>query len=354
MSNIFITDIVGTIGIPGTDAQLAAATATLDGLLSGVANLTYDRALAWVEDQGGPDGAEGTRTLNCMVEKITYLTQECPSEAQVDTMTAAIEAALEADASITSIGEQQCHLFQAGAYFLWNRDSAGGFVYPNTITDDIVVGGHADPAGKWFNDGDLVLGDDSMNGDEVLRVVGDARIEGGVTMEEYAAEPTSTAAGEGSWWVKNDDPTTPYFTDDDSDDYQLAYLVNTVEGSILHWGNSAIQKTTTIRYLSPGYEDMSAPTSETRYTIPLACTLKNLYIYHNTVGAGAQTITYTVMKNGVGTALTVTIAPGSASGSDTVNTVSFAAGDEVSIEVTKSAILDTAPQEVMASLEVAR
>ena len=178
MSNIFITDIVGTIGIPGNDAQLSAATTTLDGLLSGVANLDYDRVLAWVEDQAGPDGGEGIRTLCCLVEKFTYLTQECPSETQVDTLGAAIEAALEADASITTVGEQQYHLFQAGAYFLWNRDAAGGFLYPNTVSDDVAVGGHAAPKGKWFDDGDLVLGTDSMSGVERLRVYdGGARIE---------------------------------------------------------------------------------------------------------------------------------------------------------------------------------
>lgn len=177
MSNIFITDIVGTIGIPGNDAQLASATSTLDGLLSGVVNLSYDRVLGWVEDQAGPNGAEGTRTLNCLVEKFTYLTQECPSESQVDTLGSAIEAALEADASITTVGEQQYHLFQAGAYFLWNRDAAGGFLYPNTTTDDVAVGGHAAPKGKWFDDGDLVLGGDTMAGAERLRVLGGQRIE---------------------------------------------------------------------------------------------------------------------------------------------------------------------------------
>jgi hypothetical protein len=178
MSNIFITDIVGSIGIPGNDAQLASATTTFDGLLSGVANLTYDRVLGWVEDQAGPDGAEGVRTLNCLVEKFTYLTQECPSETQVDTLGAAIEAALEADATITTVGEQQYHLFQAGAYFLWNRDAAGGFLYPNTTTDDVAVGGHVAPQGKWFDDGDLVLGGDTMAGDERLRVIdGGARVE---------------------------------------------------------------------------------------------------------------------------------------------------------------------------------
>jgi len=87
MSNIFITDIVGTgtYAIPTNDTELAAATSGFDTILSGIANLAYDRVLAWVEDQEGPDGAEGVRTLNCLVEKFTYLTKECPSETEVDT-----------------------------------------------------------------------------------------------------------------------------------------------------------------------------------------------------------------------------------------------------------------------------
>jgi hypothetical protein len=178
MSNIFITDVIGTgtYAIPSNDTQLANATTGFDGILSGVANLAYDRVLAWVEDAGGPGGAEGVRTLNCLVEKFTYLSKECPSETEVDTMTAAIEVALEADANITSIGEQQCHLFQAGAYFLWNRDSSG-FLYPNVATDDVAVGPFASPNGKWFDDGDLVLGGNTMTGTEQLKVVGTALID---------------------------------------------------------------------------------------------------------------------------------------------------------------------------------
>lgn len=178
MSNIFITDVIGTgtYAVPTQDSELASATSGFDGLLSTVANLAYDRVLAWVEDAGGPGGAEGNRTLNCLVEKFTYLSKECPSETEVDTMTAAIEAALEADANITSIGEQQCHLFQAGAYFLWNRDSSG-FLYPNVATDDVAVGPFASPNGKWFDDGDLVVGGNTMAGSEVLRVNGTALID---------------------------------------------------------------------------------------------------------------------------------------------------------------------------------
>jgi hypothetical protein len=175
MSNIFVTDIIGTgtYAVPTDDTELASASSGLNTLLGGVANLTYDRVLAWVEDSGGPGGAEGNRTLNCLIEKFTYLTDECPSEANVDTMIAAIESTLEADANITSVDRQDVHIFQAGAYFLWNRDSAGGFLYPNTATDDVAVGPFASPNGKWFDDGDLVLGTDAMVGAEQLYILDD-------------------------------------------------------------------------------------------------------------------------------------------------------------------------------------
>jgi hypothetical protein len=236
MSNIFITVIVGsgTYAIPTNDTELAAATSGLDTLLGGVANLDYDRVLAWVEDFGGPDGAEGVRSLNCLVEKFTYLTKECPSEAEVDTMTAAIESALEADANITSIGNQQVHLFQAGAYFLWNRDIAGGFLYPTTTSDDVVVGGSGSPNGKWFDDGDLVLGAAAMSGTEKLRVVGDVRVEGEMIVtglvsestgfeftEQYIAPGGTPATVRGTCWVRNDIPNEPYFTDNSGTDYPL-------------------------------------------------------------------------------------------------------------------------------------
>jgi hypothetical protein len=228
MSNIFVTDIIGTstYAVPTDDTELAAATSGLDTLISGVANLAYDRVLAWVEDAGGPGGAEGTRTLNCLIEKFTYLTKECPSETEVDTMTAAIEAALEADANITSVNQQQVHIFQAGAYFLWQRDAAGGFLYPNTATDDVAVGPFASPNGKWFDDGDLVLGGNTMSGTEVLRVIGDARLEGGLLMVEEAAVPIAPAATEGVFWVRNDTPNLPMFTDDASTDRPLFSFPN--------------------------------------------------------------------------------------------------------------------------------
>jgi hypothetical protein len=176
MSNIFVTDIIGQndFAVPASDAALATATTELDALLTTVAGLTYDRALAWVETK---DGAGAFRTLNCLIEKFYYNGEECPDASEVNTMTSAIKTKLEGDADITSIADQQVHIFQAGAYFLWQRDAAGGFLYPNTSTDDVAVGSYLSPAGKWFDDGDLVLGGNTMTGTERLKVVGSALID---------------------------------------------------------------------------------------------------------------------------------------------------------------------------------
>jgi hypothetical protein len=180
MSNIFIADIVGagTYAVPVDDATLTAATAGLDTLLGGIAGLSYDRVLAWVETMDGP-GAP--RKLSCLVEKFLWNGDECPSSTEIydgagNGLSEQIEATLLASAGpdfIFSVNYQQYNLFQAGAYYLWQRDAAGGFLYPNTITDDIAVGGYASPKGMWFQDGDLVLGTSAMSGTERLYVYDD-------------------------------------------------------------------------------------------------------------------------------------------------------------------------------------
>lgn len=215
MSNIFITNIVGTndFAIPTDDAELATATTELDALLATVANLAYTRVLAWVQDAGGPGGAEGVRSLNCLIEQFTYNAEECPSEAEVDTMTAAIESTLEADPDITSIGQQQVSIFQAGAYHLWSRDSGGGFLYPSTTTDDVAVGGAVAPKGKWFDDGDLVLGNDTMTGTEKLKVVGDVLVVVNASNEGNVGLPVGNLAGtQGAYEINGNHALRVYST----------------------------------------------------------------------------------------------------------------------------------------------
>ena len=43
----------------------------------------------------------------------------------------------------------------------------------------------------------------------------------GVVMDEQSSDPGSTGAGEGTWWVKDDTPSRPYFTDDTGVDFDL-------------------------------------------------------------------------------------------------------------------------------------
>jgi hypothetical protein len=149
MSNIFIADIVGvgTYAVPVDDAALTAATTGLDTLLSGIAGLTYDRVLAWVETMDGP-GAP--RRLSCLVEKFLWNGDECPSATEIydgigTGLSEVIETTLEADPDIVSIGTQQYNLFIAGLYHLWGRDTTTApgqpFLYPATTGDNVVVDG---------------------------------------------------------------------------------------------------------------------------------------------------------------------------------------------------------------------
>lgn len=115
MSNILIKDIIGIndFSVPTDDTELATATNGLDSILSGVSGLIYLRVLAWVEDSGGPGGAEGVRVLSCLVEAFNYGSDECPSESEVNTLVGAIETALENDSDIISIGAQEYDIFAA-------------------------------------------------------------------------------------------------------------------------------------------------------------------------------------------------------------------------------------------------
>ena len=92
----------------------------------------------------------------------------------------------------------------------------------------------------------------------------------------------------------------------------------------------------TTNYVNVGLNTTTIENAATMI-IPVACTLSNMYTLHYTITqpvSGAQIIT--VRKNGVDTALSITIAAGSAPSttpySDLTNSVSFAVGDKMSIK----------------------
>lgn len=69
---------------------------------------------------------------------------------------------------------------------------------------------------------------------------------------------------------------------------------------------------------------------------PFAATLTGLSVKLETAPGGVASRTYTVMKNGVATALTVTITGASTTASDTTTQVFFSAGDFISLQASSS------------------
>lgn len=122
---------------------------------------------------------------------------------------------------------------------------------------------------------------------------------------------------------------------------------------VLAWGNTDIGTSTTTRFLTAWYADVLAPTTAdaaARYRVPTNGKVRNLRV-RQIGGAGAGNITYTVRKNGVATAVTVTVAAATVDGSDLVNEAEFAAGDLIDIEVTKDAAIATSPNPVQLVVE---
>jgi len=64
----------------------------------------------------------------------------------------------------------------------------------------------------------------------------------------------------------------------------------------------------------------------------------------NNPGTGTSTVTYTVMVNGVDSALTVGMLPTASTAQDTTDTVSVSAGDKIVIKLTKSASIGAVNQ----------
>ena len=90
-----------------------------------------------------------------------------------------------------------------------------------------------------------------------------------------------------------------------------------------------------------GFSGLAVATSETTRRIIICnnVTVKNFYIYTSTAQPATGSHVLTVLKNGVATSITVTIASGSAAGlfSDTTNSESFAQGDAISIQAVNNA-----------------
>jgi hypothetical protein len=87
----------------------------------------------------------------------------------------------------------------------------------------------------------------------------------------------------------------------------------------------------------------SATEGHVQQPMPVAGTLNNFYVRIDSALAATNSETYTVRKNAVDTALTCTITSvgGAVTCSDTTHSVSFAAGDLISIGTAHTGVVPT-------------
>jgi hypothetical protein len=109
--------------------------------------------------------------------------------------------------------------------------------------------------------------------------------------------------------------------------------------SLLTGGSNSVPNSATHYYPISGTFTNTVTTEASAETVmPTAGTLDNLYIYgNNGSGPGAGTsYTFTLYKNGVATALTTAISGSTRTNSDTTHSISFVAGDTISLEAAPS------------------
>jgi hypothetical protein len=108
------------------------------------------------------------------------------------------------------------------------------------------------------------------------------------------------------------------------------------------------------RFVPPGHDfALASLTDVFQLPVTRAGTLRNLFVRHNSAAGNGNNIVYTVMKNGVATAITVPLATGAVGqASDLVNTVAVVAGDRISLRGSKAAGIAGGGVNLAASLEI--
>ena len=91
-----------------------------------------------------------------------------------------------------------------------------------------------------------------------------------------------------------------------------------------------------VRYVPMFNAGVSDVESENQQLMPMAGTVSDFYVILNTNPGDSKSYTFVVRKNGDNTPVTCTISGTDTTGSDLTNSVSFAAGDYISIMVTPS------------------
>lgn len=123
--------------------------------------------------------------------------------------------------------------------------------------------------------------------------------------------------------------------------------------AVFGFGDGNVGAAADTRFLGPwfGGQGEVASTSIIDIIAPRAGVLDNLFVRHNAATGNGNNVVYTVMLNGVATALTVTRATGAVgTSSDLVNTVTVAQGDRIALQATKAAAIGNGGCQPVASI----
>lgn len=121
--------------------------------------------------------------------------------------------------------------------------------------------------------------------------------------------------------------------------------------AVLVWGNADLGTTQTVRYLTPGYDDILALTETVDFAAPRDGLFSHAYVHAKTAGTGAETdLIFTLVINGVDSGVVVTMATTATDGNDLVNNAVVAEGDLIRIRVNKSGAIVSSPDDTLYSI----
>ena len=149
MSNLIVRNVSGTgvFSIPSSDAELSAASAAFESILTGVADLEFSSCLAQIVDS-----EQGAQELTCIADGIEY--DGSWFTTQVGLLRLAIEAEFLANASIENIGNVDFNIIEPKPFYRYvpqidHIDNSFEVIY---FKDQIPQGAQIEVyryAGKW-------------------------------------------------------------------------------------------------------------------------------------------------------------------------------------------------------------
>lgn len=121
-----------------------------------------------------------------------------------------------------------------------------------------------------------------------------------------------------------------------------------VSPPVISFGFESIANDTTARFAVPGGPGSAAVTQEPCITFPFACKVSKMYV--NLFNSGRNATTFTARKEYADTSLSCSLSANTASNTST--TVSFAAGERLSVKVQQTSTAGTPPDYVTISFMV--